>query len=46
MIPAYLISGLLFGTLALFGAGFALGLFAKKAAYVLGGVGSALGVAL
>ncbi|MDG6920483.1 MAG: hypothetical protein JRN12_07400 [Nitrososphaerota archaeon] len=46
MIPAYLITSLLFGTLALLGAGFVLGLFAKKAAYMLGGVGSALGAAL
>ncbi|MDG6965898.1 MAG: hypothetical protein JRM75_04460, partial [Nitrososphaerota archaeon] len=46
MIPAYLISGLLFGTLAALGAGFVLGLSSKKAAYMLGGVGSALGAAL
>ena len=46
MIPAYLISGLLFGTLAALGAGFVLGLSSKKAAYMLGGVGSALGAVL
>ena len=40
------VAGLLFGTLATFGAGFFLGLISKRAAYLLGVVGSVLGTTL
>ncbi|HUK79872.1 MAG TPA: proton-conducting transporter membrane subunit [Nitrososphaerales archaeon] len=46
MTPAYLLSDLLCGTLAAFAAGSALGFFSKRAAYLLGIAGSALGTVL
>ncbi|MDG6920972.1 MAG: hypothetical protein JRN59_05530 [Nitrososphaerota archaeon] len=46
MTPGDLLPGLLFGTLATLGVGSALGLASKKAAYLLGVIGSALGAVL
>ena len=46
MTPDGLVTGFLFGTLVAFGAGFFLGLISKKAAYLLGVVGSVLSTIL